>query len=478
MSRKHNFLAIILSLVLIVCLLPGSANLVSAASTSKKLSTNFTLVNLKDTTANVVVQYNKPDGTNWGASSFTNFSIAPGANEIVRQYFDPGLTAGTGSVVVSSDQELGALVQMMAREGVPSMSAYTGISQTSTAWYVPLLAHHGGTAYGVANSQISIQNAGDAANISVALFARGAAMPTMTKVFPNVPQGGSILFDLEPEAGLGENWWGSAEVTSSSPLAVMSNMFTGADALVSFNGTPQETVKSSWFIPYFYVRLANTLVTTIVLQNVSGTQIPAGDLSLICTKDPTAPGSQTFTVNNDVAISNNSAYDFNPLTDLVRFPEAGWYGGCKISSASGKQFTMMILNRKIAETGHAAFEAIPGDLQTKKVTIPLVAKRLANGFATAFAVQNLSASDITVTITYTPEGGVGTPIVRRGVLIPANASIQRNFRLADTEGLPDGWVGAATIVSDNKPIAGFASNWNLAPSGDQMLAYLPFHTSP
>ncbi len=358
------------------------------------------------------------------------------------------------------------------------MSAYTGISQTSTAWYVPLLAHHGGTAYGVANSQISIQNAGDAANISVALFARGAAMPTMTKVFPNVPQGGSILFDLEPEAGLGENWWGSAEVTSSSPLAVMSNMFTGADALVSFNGTPQETVKSSWFIPYFYVRLANTLVTTIVLQNVSGTQIPAGDLSLICTKDPTAPGSQTFTVNNDVAISNNSAYDFNPLTDLVRFPEAGWYGGCKISSASGKQFTMMILNRKIAETGHAAFEAIPGDLQTKKVTIPLVAKRLANGFATAFAVQNLSASDITVTITYTPEGGVGTPIVRRGVLIPANASIQRNFRLADTEGLPDGWVGAATIVSDNKPIAGFASNWNLAPSGDQMLAYLPFHTSP
>jgi hypothetical protein len=477
MTRKFKFLAIILSLVFVVCLLPGSANLVSAASTSKRLSTNFTLVNLKDTAANVTVEYKKPDGTNWGASVFTNFSIAPGANEIVRQYFDPGLTAGNGSVVVASDQELGALVQVMAREGVPSMSAYTGVSQTSSTWYVPMLARHGGSASGVVNSQISIQNTGEAADISVALYARGAAAPTMTKVFPNVPQGGSVLFDLEPEAGLGENWWGSAKVTSSSALAVVSNMFTGADALISFNGTPQENLKSSWFIPYLYIRLANTLTTSIIIQNLSGTQIPVDDVSMTCTKDSTAPGSQTFTVKNDSAISNNSAYGFNTHMDVVRFPEAGWYGGCKISSASGKQFTVLIQYRMTSNPGQSAYEAVPGDLQTKEVTIPLVAKRLANGFATSFAVQNLSDSDATATITYTPEGGVGAPIVRNGVLIPANASIQRNFRLSGTEGLPDGWVGSVTIVAD-KPIAAFVANWNLRPSGDQMQAYLAFHTNP
>ena len=114
-------------------------------------------------------------------------------------------------------------------------------------------------------------------------------------------------------------------------------------------------------------------------------------------------------------------------------------------------------------------------MTSTKVSVPLVAKRLANGFANTVTIQNLAATAATVTITYIPTGG-GTNIVRSGISIPAGASIIRNFRLASTEApeMPDGWVGSM-VVESTTPIAAFVQNTYLTALGDRLMAYLGFN---
>lgn len=481
MKKLRNPLILFLITVLVLTMLQFSDPAVArAASATKILSTNYTIVNLGSATANVTASYFKPDGTPWTGSIFTSFNLSPGANSVVRQYFDTGLTAGQGSVVLSSDQPIAAVIQEQARNQAPSDAAYTAVSAPSPIYYVPFVARHGASAAGVSNSVILIQNtSASPIDVSVQMIARPPSTVSYTKTITSISSSSSFSYDLEMQGELGENFYGSAKVsttTTGGSLAVTTNMFTGSDSLIAYNGFPQGS--TSWFIPYLYIRLANTLTTSIILQNIDGAQIPANDISMSCVKDPTVPGNN-FSVNNDLEIPVNGAYGFNTLTDTARFSQAGWYGGCKLTSASGKQFVTVIQYRRTINKGMSAYEAVPGSLTSSKVTIPLIAKRLANGFATSVALQNLGSTDAVVTLTYTPEGG-GTPIVRSGVVIPANGSIQRNFRMASTESpeISDGWVGSLTVASDGvtHPLAAFVGNWNFNDSiGDTMQAYLGFN---
>jgi hypothetical protein len=481
MKKLRSSIILVLVTILALTLCQFSDPLVaSAASATKILSTNYTIVNMGDTTANVTASYFKQDGTPWTGSIFTAFNLAPGANSVVRQYWDTGLSAGQGSVVLSSTQPIAAVVQEQARNQAPSDAAYTAVSAPSPVYYIPFVSRHGGSAAGVANSVIVIQNTiATPIDVTVQLVARPPSGVSYTKTIPQIPGFSSYSYDLEPQGELGENFWGSARVSTATvggSLAVMTNMFSGPDSLIAYNGFPQGS--SSWFIPYLYIRLENTLTTSIILQNIDGVQIPANDISMSCVKDPTSSGIN-FSVNNDLPIPVNGAYGFNTLTDTTRFSQVGWYGGCKLTSASDKQFVTVIQYRKTANKGMSAYEAVPGSLTSSTVTIPLIAKRLANGFATSVAIQNLGLTDAIVTLTYTPEGG-GTPIVRAGVVIPANGSVQRNFRLAGTESpdIPDGWVGSLKVTSDGvaHPLAAFVGNWKFDESvGDTMQAYLGFN---
>src|SRR3954465_7222321 len=74
----------------------------SAASTGKNLSSNFTLVNLVSGANNITISYIKSDGSQWRTPETVSLT-GLGAQAIRRQYQDPALGAGSGSVVVSSD---------------------------------------------------------------------------------------------------------------------------------------------------------------------------------------------------------------------------------------------------------------------------------------------------------------------------------------------------------------------------------------
>lgn len=480
MRHKLPRLALVLfSVAVIVSMTVGSSAF--AASSTKAFSTNFTLVNLGSTDAQVVVDYVQPDGSAWTGSAFTSLTVtANGGQQIVRQYADT-LTPGQGSVVISSSQPLGALVQIQNRVGVPSTDAYIGVTAGTSTAYIPLAAHHGSSASGTANSQIMIQNTGSSPiDVTVALTKSGSATSDYTKTISGIAASATFTYDLEGETHLSENWFGSAAVnvtTSGGKVAVLSSLFFGPDSMVTFNAFPIETLDSKWFIPLLYSRLTNTLTTSLAIQNLDGAPIPANDLVLSCTKDPTSLGAATLTVSNASVIPDKSAYYFNTYTDHVNFPD-NWYGGCILSSTGGHKVVTFIQYRYISTADQAAYGAIPSLSTDKTLYVPLVAKRLSNGFATTATIQNLSTTNTaTMTLTYTPSGG-GTSIVRPGVTIPPGASIIRNFRQGGTEApdMPDGWVGTLKVSSDQPIQAYLANTYTTPPTGDRFAAYQGFTT--
>ena len=476
MKKMFSVLAVsLIVLTLAVSPVGQTHQNVLADATTKTFATNYTLINLGSSTATVTAQYLTPAGTEWGDSIFKNFTIPAGGNQIVRQYDDTGLTPGRGSVILSSDQPLGALVQEITRSGVPSSGAYTGVSVPSSTWYIPQLARRANSASGLANSQIVVQNVSiSAVDFTVDYYNFGTSNLAFSRDYTGLAAGASLLIDLDIETGLPTAWWGSAVVSSTANLGVISHLFFGADSLMAFNGFPAESITSSWKIPLLYSRLGNTLNTSLAIQNLSGVEIPVNDLTLSCIKDAGAPGPDTLTLHNTVAVANYGSYTFNTLTDTTRFP-TGWYGSCDVSSATDKDTVVLIMYRYINNAGQAAYNAVPGNLTSTKVSIPLVAKRLANGYANAVTIQNMANTPATITITYIPTAG-GANIVRTGITIPAGGSYIRNFRLTETEApeMADGWVGSMVVESTN-PVAAYVANTYLTPSGDQFMAYLGFN---
>jgi hypothetical protein len=472
-----------------------------AQSTTKNLSTNFTVVNLGSGRAQGSVKYftefnGSVGGAPWGNGSEDFVINEPGGQAIFRQYADPGapgnpyLTNGAGSVVVMADQPLGAVVQILARGQNPTSSgAYSGFSNGASTFYIPLVARKLPTASGLGNSQIVVQNTSNSpVNVQIQLIGPMGSL-VYTKTVNSLPPSASFYYDLalENSSNIPDGWYGSAVVrttTSGGALAVVSNFFTG-DALQTFNAFDSSSPTTKWFVPLFTSRLPNSLSTPIAVQNLSGDIIPAGGISVTCTPDPSLAGFSTFVMTNTSPILNTAAYYFNPVID-PKIP-TGFYGSCVIDSS--KNIVAFVQMRFIATGEAAAYEAIPAGGTDQTVIVPLVAKRLPNGFATAVTIQNLSPITATVTITYTPSpeyvanGGSSNLITLTGLNIPPYGSLIQNHRITSgpnaVSELPDGWYGTL-IARSNRPIAGFVQLTFLRsinpslPGGDTFMAHNAF----
>jgi hypothetical protein len=184
-------------------------------------------------------------------------------------------------------------------------------------------------------------------------------------------------------------------------------------------------------------------------------------------------------MDNPDPITDSASYFFNPVTDMS-IP-ALFYGSCVIDSTAD---IVAFVQMRILATGQAAaYEAIPAVGTEQTAFIPLVAKRLGNGFATVATIQNKSASVATVDLTYTPSseyGGSSTPVEINDVEIQPYASLLHNHRTEDgVSALPNGWYGSLTVESD-EPIDSFVQLTFAAfinpsiPSGDTFMAHNGF----
>jgi hypothetical protein len=439
----------------------------SAASTTKSLSSNFTLVNLVNGANNIQSSYIKSTGAQWRDPENTSLN-GLGAQLIRRQYDDTALDSGSGSVVVSSDGPVGAVVQILTRGNqVATSGAYVGVSEGATSANVPLVQRKRNTASGISNSQVIVQNASNSTiDVDIDLIDGTTGAKIFTHHITGLTANASAEYDLADEtaANVPDGWFGSANVhalTAGGEVAVVSNLFNGPDTMQTFNAFT--TSKTKWGIPLFAVRLANSLSTPVAVQNVGATTIPANAVTLSCTKDPAAPGQQNISFKNAAAIGPNQSAFFNPVTDLTM--PALWFGACNLDSGAF-QTAVFVQLRTLSNGRAGAHEGIALDGTDKVVVIPLYAKRLTNGFASAVTILNLSASDAHVHLDYKAgDGAAANCVASFDKTIPGGGSLIQNHRLATTgtpsdnpnsvPQLPSNCFGTLTVTSSDQPINAF-----------------------
>jgi len=288
--------------------------------------------------------------------------------------------------------------------------------------------------------------------------------------------GAAYTYDLADESAsnVPSNWYGSAvvSVVGTGEIAVVSNYFTG-DSLQTFNGFPASEAGTKWHVPLFTSRLANTLSTPLAVQNVSTTTIPIGAVTVTFYPDP-ALGGDPFTLSNPVEIAPSGAYYWNPVVN-TSIP-TGFYGAAVVEAPVD---VVAFVQMRILNTGEAAaYEAILDGTGGDKVTVPLVAKRLSNGFATAVTIQNLSDAVATVDLQYIPGDAAYSEVNINDVEIQPGRSLIQNHRVGVPE-LPSGWYGSLVVTSD-QPIHAFVQLTSMRsinpglPSGDNFMAHTAF----
>lgn len=482
-----------ISLILALVLVLAISSIGLAASTTKALSTNFTLVNLSTQDATGSISYVKDDGTPWTGSSHVAFGPteadklpANGGQLQIRQYTDT-LTAGKGSVMISSNVALGSVVQILARtDPAATTGAYLGFTSGSSLWYLPLVQRRASSATGLSNTQIIVQNVGGSAltNIDINLTATSGTPATFTKTIPSLASGQSYYYDLDDETSLSAGWYGTAEIDAGAgKVAVVANTFNGANGLRTFEGFPIENVGNKWAVPQFVSKLSNGLNTPVTVLNMSGAQIEISGVDLICTG---AGGNSNFTVENHTAIPAMGMYSFNPVPSpsVPAGMPTNWYGACVVDSGSADTVVFIQIRKPNVDDSNAAYNAINLNSTDTRVFVPLAAKRLTNGFATSITLQNLTANDARVKLIWKASVDCSGCLdyEENNILIPANGSILRNLRLSsgtDSGPMPNNWYGTLQVIDDPveatpaRAISGFVALTNYLPSaGDTYRAHL------
>ncbi len=461
----------------------------SAASTSKTLSTNFTLVNLTNGANTANISYYKPDGSTWRAPEVKSFT-ALGEQAIYRQYTDATLSAGSGSVVVGGQGALGAVVQIRALNQTPTSGAYSGATSGASSVNVPLVAYQGQSAQGTANSQIIVQNtSGTATNFAVDLINRDTGNVDKTFNSPSLLQpGASYTFDMADNAvGLPANWFGSAVVratTAGGEVTAVSNFFLGADTMQTFNGFT--TTGTKWSAPLFTSRLGNGLSTPMTVQNLSGGTIPANAITVSCAPNAASGVNTPISLTNTAEIKNTAGYSWNPVVDTT-IP-TDFQGSCTINTGT-YQTVAFVQMRFIGTANAAAYEALDASSTNSTVVVPLVLKRLPNGFATAVTISNLGSAPASVVLTYkrssdTP-ATVGNCDATFEASIPVGGSIVQNHRVANgavnsVPQIDDGCTASLTVTpkagTTAQPLGAFVQITVITPGapGDTYMAHDAF----
>jgi len=461
----------------------------SAASTSKTLSTNFTLVNLTNGANTANISYYKPDGSQWRTPEVKSFT-ALGEQAIYRQYTDANLSAGSGSVVVGGQGALGAVVQIRALNQTPTSGAYSGATNGAASVNIPLVSYQGNSAQGTTNSQIIIQNtSGTATNFAVDLI--NSATGNVDKTFnsPSLLQpGASYTFDMaDNAAGLPANWFGSAVVratTAGGEVTAVSNFFLGADTMQTFNGFT--TTGNKWSAPLFTSRLGNGLSTPMTVQNLSGGTIPANAITVSCSPNAASGVNTPISLTNTTEIKNTAGYSWNPVVD-TSIP-TDFQGSCTINTGSYATVAFVQM-RFIGTANAAAYEALDANSTNSTVVVPLVLKRLPNGFATAVTISNLGNAPANVVLTYKRSSDTPATVANCDATfeqtIPVGGSIVQNHRVANgavnsVPQIDDGCTASLTITpkagTTAQPIGAFVQITVITPGapGDTYMAHDAF----
>lgn len=394
--------------------------------------------NLSGTDAAVQLTYYNQDGTTDGSPVADTIA----ANSSVT-YFPVDATAGfDGSVVISADQPVAAISNILGDLGAAAAS-YVGTGVGSTSVNLPLLFKNN-SGY---DTWFNVQNAGSAAaSVSIA-YSDGTTAGPVT-----IQPGAAHTFDQSTETHTSAVF--SGVVTSDQPVAV-AVIQESADVMFAYTGFASGT-------PNPVIPLVNTnnvgYITGIQIQNTGAT---ATDVTVEYTPVVGTACSETRTIaanssSTFALLAFSGTYAGEDCTDGATF-----VGSASVTANSEGNDLVAIVNQLKPGVNGEAYGSFDASSATDTVVMPLIMDRNA-GYFTGFNVQNVGASETTVTCTFTNSTHTESATLASG---EAMNKLQLNA-------IADGYVGSATCVaSAGGSIIGVVNQLGPSSSSDQLLVY-------
>ena len=474
----------------------------SAFAQSNVNGSSFQVQNLSDSQiANIVITYYNNDGT---VAATQNGQVPAGGS---LTYFNGqggtlamSAPAGfKGSVVISSDQPIAAIVNLLATGD--SGESYSGFSAGGPSAQLPLIMRNNTNALGESvSTTFSVQNTGAAAtSVTIAYTPGSATTGTATTEGPvNIPAGSSVIFSQATNAGLGALFIGSAKVTAATGGSIaVTVQQESTTQLLSYGGfgaggttVAAPLVMANNFGNFTSLNLQNTgAATAAVTVKYTANAVTTGEgTQAVCA----TPADVTFNLDQGAskvliqAGFGPASAGFDPFFATCRY-----VGGATITAVGSE--VVAVANQVSQRTKNASsYEGFIVSAASSVTKAPLV---FANnyGLISSVQVQNVGQTATTISLTYAPNtvgqdpgaaAPCGTPTAKTNISLAAGASI--TFLQSGAGPAADGfdaqfatcrYVGSATVTAANSTdkIVAIVNQVNLSAANDSLFTYNSFN---
>jgi len=414
--------------------------------------------NQSSTTANITIEFRwAQNSSKPGQLAFTITDTIAGNQSKV--YYLPSITGFpedfVGSAVVSSDQPVAAILNTSktaaGTETDPKrIGAASGVLDPATTVYAPYLRKN----YSGRNSYIAVQNTStetavvgityrDHTGAEVAAAHETAVLsPTTTKIFYQ-----------DSNAGLPNEFHGSAVISGTQPVAVVVNNANDGTSwdksqFESYNGLNQSATKL--WVPKITANYSG-YNTGLTIQNVGSS--PA-TMQLVSTYgNLTSP-----------AIQPGAAWSVYLPTS---FPSASTSGSATITS--DQPVVGVVSENKQSKGYGVVWSATPDGTGTVTVLFPKF-DRNYSGYNGGIQIQNIGTAATTMQATFSFPGLTDVSITSGSIAAGNSWSVYG----PSVAGLSEGFHGSVTVVSlGGQPIAGIYTSKNdgATAMGDYYSAY-------
>jgi hypothetical protein len=443
-------------------------------------STSILVQNLGTLTARIRVDFYNTGGTNTG---YKETSLGSELSATFDQRYasgDPGEDPFQGAAIISADQPIGAVVQIVrtgGSGGVNSYEAYNAVSTASKSVKAPLILRGISSAGKIWNTTMAIQNTNVGASATVTVTFTPDPNVGLgnadTKIY-NIPAGGTQYIEQDTQTALGDVFFGSAAIESNQNVAVM--VISGSNDGSALIAYPTFTAGSlSVYLPGVMKNissLGHNYFTSLTIVNLGA----PGDPSPVVNVEY-QPEIGTVGAAYDVTVATATTIDQRYDTAIT---SPTFFGAVRLSNTTNSTpFAAMLNMRGDNEiTGAAVFATTYGGFASGVTTayVPYLLKYIPSAgynWSTSILLVNLDpgAGNLDVTITYKEDPAIGTNTYtsnQTGIATSRTVDLRYDTNLTQAT-----FYGGAKIVStNNRPFGVVVLVRGSGFQGDALSSYL------
>jgi hypothetical protein len=393
--RKLRFLGA--ALVAAVAVAFGASPSAQAQTTAHTYSSTITVQNLSSSVANITLSF-YPEGSGTASADVTGDTV-PASGVKAYGTLPSSVAAGfSGSAVISSDQNVAAIVNVAGDSLNFGLSSYSGFSSGSKSVSLPLLFRN---TFGF-STFFNVQNVG-ANPTNVTITYKGT---TTTGTPVNASQGpfsipASSAKRLDQSAAgvpLPDGFVGSATITSDAENVVATVIQVGPSTMLGYNGftggstnpvLPLINTNNSGFSTGVQIQNLGNTATNVTISYTPSS--PAVGTACTETKSVPANGATTFALNAFIKSEAGENCANGPL----------FVGTGKVTANSASQPLVAIVNQlnSAAKKGDS-YGGFDPAAATSTVVLPLIEDRVF-GYFTGISIMNVGSVATPVTCTFT-----------------------------------------------------------------------------